>query len=95
MQADTRKKLTSAVAIAIVHYAVKDIFAGLTILQKMYFPAQLLNFLKYNAYEYDIMVGRCTPLLIKCDVILVLIATFISFAVYYAMAWLINYIVDR
>lgn len=95
MNKSTRKKLTSAVVIAIIHFAIKDIFKDFAILQKMYFPSQILHYLKYMSYEYGFMIGRCTGLQIKCSVFIVLAAALLSFLVYYSIVWVMHYIANR
>ncbi len=95
MTKDTRKKLINTVVIAIIHFAIKDIFKDFVILQKMYFPAQIWHFFKYISYEYGFMIGRCTGLQIKCNVFLVLAAVFLSFIIYYLIVWVMSHIINR
>ena len=95
MQKDFNKRITATIVFAIFHFAIKDIFKNILILQKMYFPEQIFNFLKYTSYEYGVMIGRCTPLQFKCSVFIVLLAIFLSFAVYYTIVWVMNYVFHR
>jgi len=95
MVEETKKILSTAVVLGIVHFAIKDIFTNVSILQKMYFPKIIIQFLKDFAYEHQLLLGRCTFLQIKCGVSLTILGLLISFSIYYAIAWIMSYIKNR